>query len=220
MCTSWQSKPASANAAAISMCPLTPCSRRMHMRGFAAAFGGFNRINFTANGYEVLPLAVDAARKQQLNDNLMMFFTGFTRFSAQIQAKNDLTAKDKVARLKEMHALCDEAEHVLCGTGTLSEFGRLLDLTWRLKRGTGKAVSTDSIDALYARAMAAGAVGGKLLGAGGGGFLVFYVEKEQQAAVRAALSELLYVPFRFENDGTRVIHHTGEPQAQNGEAER
>ena len=186
----------------------------------AAAFGGFNRINFTANGYEVLPLAVDAARKQQLNDNLMMFFTGFTRFSAQIQAQNDLTAKDKVARLKEMHALCDEAEHVLCGTGDLAELGRLLDRTWCLKRGTGKAISTDSIDLLYARAMAAGATGGKLLGAGGGGFLVFYVEKEKRAAVKEALADLLYVPFRFEADGTRVIHHTGESLSLDEEAKR
>ena len=116
-----------------------------------------------------------------------------------------------MARLKEMYALCDEAERVLLDEAVpLCEFGRLLDLTWRLKRGTGSAISTDSIDALYARAVAAGAVGGKLLGAGGGGFLLFYVEKEKQAAVRAALADLLYVPFQFENGGTRVIHYTPE----------
>ena len=186
----------------------------------AAAFGGFNRIDFTKNGYEVNPVIVSPARKQALNENLMLFFTGFTRFSAQVQRQNDLTAADKVATLREMHALVDEAERVLVDkTVPLAEFGRLLDHTWCLKRGTSRAISTDCIDALYAKAMAAGAVGGKLLGAGGGGFLLFYVEKEQQAAVRAALSDLLYVPFAFEEGGTRVIHYTPESYTPHGEVQ-
>ncbi|MBQ9801546.1 MAG: kinase [Clostridia bacterium] len=177
----------------------------------AAAFGGFNRINFTADGYEVLPLIISPERKAALNDNLMMFFTGFTRFSAHIQKKNNLTAGDKVAQLREMHALVDEAERVLVDKNApLAEFGRLLDHTWKLKRGTSSAISTEGIDALYAKAIAAGATGGKLLGAGGGGFLVFYVEPDKQASVKAALSSLLCVPFRFENGGTRVIHYTPE----------
>ncbi|MBE6604376.1 MAG: kinase [Ruminococcaceae bacterium] len=177
----------------------------------AAAFGGFNRIDFTAGGYEVRPVILSPERKQALNDNLMMFFTGFTRFSAHIQQQNNLTAAEKVAQLKQMHALVDEAERVLVDTAVpLGEFGRLLDTTWRLKRGTSSAISTEGIDALYEKALAAGAVGGKLLGAGGGGFLLFYVEKEKQAAVRAALADLLYVPFAFEDGGTRVIHYTPE----------
>lgn len=186
----------------------------------AAAFGGFNRIDFTKNGYEVNPVIVSPARKQALNENLMLFFTGFTRFSAQVQRQNDLTAADKVATLREMHALVDEAERVLVDkTVPLAEFGRLLDHTWCLKRGTSRAISTDCIDALYAKAVAAGAVGGKLLGAGGGGFLLFYVEKERQAAVRAALSDLLYVPFAFEEGGTRVIHYTPESYTPHGEVQ-
>ena len=92
----------------------------------------------------------------------------------------------------------------------LSEFGRLLDHTWRLKRGTGSAVSTDSIDSLYEKGIAAGAKGGKLLGAGGGGFLVFYAEPERQQAVREAMQGLLEIPFRFENGGTRVIYYQPE----------
>ena len=177
----------------------------------AASFGGFNRINFDADGYEVLPLIIAPERKKQLNQNLMMFFTGFTRFSSDVQEANFAGKKDKTAQLKEMLSLVDEAERVLTDKETsLDEFGRLMDHTWKLKRQTGAAVSTDSIDGLYAKGMAAGALGGKLLGAGGGGFLVFYVEPDKQEAVRKAMQKLMYIPFEFENGGTRVIHYTPE----------
>ena len=110
-----------------------------------------------------------------------------------------------------MYDLVDEAEMVLIDkTRDLDDFGRLLDKTWKLKRQTGGSVSTNSIDGLYARGTEAGALGGKLLGAGGGGFLVFYVQPEKQEAVRTAMSDLMYIPFEFENGGTRVIHYTPE----------
>lgn len=177
----------------------------------AAAYGGFNRINFGPNGYEVLPVIISPERKQRLNDNLMMFFTGFTRFSSEVQKANAATKVDKTAQLKQMLALVDEAEEVLVDkTRDLDDFGRLLDKTWRLKRQTGAAVSTDNIDGLYEKGIQAGALGGKLLGAGGGGFLVFYVQPEKQQAVREAMSDLMYIPFRFEDGGTRVIHYTPE----------
>lgn len=177
----------------------------------AAAYGGFNRINFNAEGYEVLPLIISPERKKCLNDNLMMFFTGFTRFSSDVQKANAATKTDKIAQLKEMLSLVDESEKILVNKySDLSEFGRLLDHTWRLKRQTGGAVTTSSIDILYEKGIKAGALGGKLLGAGGGGFLIFYVEPEYQAAVREAMSDLLYIPFEFENGGTRVIHYTPE----------
>lgn len=177
----------------------------------AASYGGFNRINFNADGYEVLPLIISPERKRELNSNLMMFFTGFTRFSSDVQKANKLDKKDKIGQLKEMYSLVDDAEKVLTNKNAdLNEFGRLLDHTWKLKRQTGAAVSTDSIDGLYAKGMAAGALGGKLLGAGGGGFLVFYVEPERQKAVREAMSDLMYIPFEFENGGTRIIHYTPE----------
>lgn len=177
----------------------------------AASFGGFNRINFNESGYEVLPVIISPERKEELNNNLMMFFTGFTRFSSEVQIANAATKTDKTVQLREMLSLVDEAEHVLTDKSVqLSEFGRLLDHTWKLKRQTGSAVSTNSIDELYNMGMKAGATGGKLLGAGGGGFLVFYVEPEYQASVKAAMSELLYVPFKFENSGTRVIHYSPE----------
>lgn len=177
----------------------------------AAAYGGFNRINFGPNGYEVNPVIISTERKKQLNSNLMMFFTGFTRFSSEMQIANNVAAKDKIHQLRDMLALVDDAEKVLTDKDcNLDEFGRLLDITWKLKRQTGAKISTDNIDGLYARAMKNGALGGKLLGAGGGGFLVFYVQPEYQESVKKAMSDLLYVPFEFENGGTRVIHYTPE----------
>lgn len=177
----------------------------------AAAYGGFNRIDFGPDGYEVQPVIISPERKKQLNNNLMMFFTGFTRFSSDVQKANAAGGKDKKAQLKEMCALVDEAEKVLTNKAAdLDDFGRLLDHTWKLKRQTGAAVTTDSIDGLYAKGVAAGALGGKLLGAGGGGFLVFYVQPEKQDAVRRAMQDLMHIPFAFENGGTRVIHYTPE----------
>ena len=178
----------------------------------AASFGGFNRINFNEDGYEVLPVIISPERKKQLNDNLLMFFTGFTRFSSDVQKANSSSSpKDKNAMLREMYSLVDDAEKVLTEkTADLDDFGRLLDHTWKLKRQTGSAVSTNSIDGLYSRSIEAGALGGKLLGAGGGGFLVFYVQPEYQENVRKAMSDLMYIPFEFENGGTRVIHYTPE----------
>lgn len=177
----------------------------------AASYGGFNRINFNSDGYEVLPLIINPERKRQLNNNLMMFFTGFTRFSSDVQKANASNKSDKVNQLKEMLALVDEAEKVLVDKQSdLDEFGRLLDHTWRIKRKTGNTVSTNSIDELYDKGLKAGALGGKLLGAGGGGFLVFYVEPDKQEKVKKAMEDLLYIPFEFEDGGTRVIHYSPE----------
>ena len=177
----------------------------------AASFGGFNRINFSADGYEVMPVIISPERKSRLNDNLLMFFTGVTRFSSDVQKANKQGYHDKTAELKEMLSLVDDAERVLTDkTADLDDFGRLLDHTWKLKRQTGAAISTDSIDALYSKGIAAGALGGKLLGAGGGGFLVFYVQPDYRESVMNAMSDLLYIPFRFEDGGTRVIHYSPE----------
>ncbi|MBE5707030.1 MAG: kinase [Erysipelotrichaceae bacterium] len=178
----------------------------------AASFGGFNRINFGPDGYEVHPIIISQNRKKQLNDNLMMFFTGFTRFSSEVQKANAASSPvDKKEMLMRMYKLVDEAEEILVNSDRdLDDFGRLLDVTWKLKRQTGGSVSTNSIDKLYEQGIEAGALGGKLLGAGGGGFLVFYVQPEKQEAVKKAMSHLMYIPFKFENEGTRVIHYSPE----------
>ena len=176
----------------------------------AASFGGFNKISFNADGYTVSPVIISPERKLRLNDNLMLFFTGFSRFSPDIQVEAEKSLKSKEAQLLEMLQLVDEAEQVLTSKTDLTEFGKLLDYTWKLKRGITSKVSTDSIDAIYDKAIKAGATGGKLLGAGGGGFLLFYVEADKQKNVHEALEDLLYVPFEFETAGTQVIHYTPE----------
>ena len=140
-----------------------------------------------------------------------MFFTGFTRLSSDIQKTNLVNQKDKIKQLEEMHSLVDDAEQILTDkTSDLNEFGRLLDYTWQLKRQTGSAISTNRIDELYSKGIEAGATGGKLLGAGGGGFLLFYVQKENQENVMRAFQDLLYIPFEFESNGTRIIHYSPE----------
>jgi len=177
----------------------------------AASFGGLNRIDFKEDRYHVNPVIISPERKEALNNNLMLFFTGFTRFSADIQKNTQTTMQDKLKQLEQMHHLVDEAQAVLEDKHSdLDDFGRLLDVTWKLKRQTGSSISTGSIDELYAKGMKAGALGGKLLGAGGGGFLLFYVTPEKQKEVKQALSNLMEVPFKFENSGTRVIYYTPE----------
>ena len=176
----------------------------------AASFGGFNRIDFKSDGYTVSPIVFSTDRKKNLNDRLMLFFTGFSRFSSDIAKSQIKATKDKKAELLEMKALVDDVQRLLVSDGDLNEFGRLLDYTWKLKRGITSDISNNDIDALYKKAIDAGAIGGKLLGAGGGGFLLFYVEPEYQENVRSTLEDLIYVPFEFENEGTRIMYFRPE----------
>lgn len=174
----------------------------------AAAYGGLNRIDFHDNDFSVHPIIIHPNRKQELDENLLLFYTGVQRFSSDIQADTFAKPVDKSRQLLDMLALVDEAEKILTDKNTsLNEFGKLLDSTWKLKRGTGSKVSNCSIDELYDMAINAGALGGKLLGAGGGGFLLFYCEKEKQPALIKALDKLMIVPFKFENDGAQVLYY-------------
>ena len=179
----------------------------------AAAYGGFNRINFNTDGtYDVIPVSIDPQRKNALNDNLLLFFTGFTRFSSEMQTINASSpGVNRSSSLLEMLELVDEAQNVLeNGSRDLDDFGLLLDRTWRLKRQTGSAVSTEGIDRLYEKAIKAGALGGKLLGAGGGGFLLFYATPQNRNAVMEEMRDLLHVPFRFENSGAAILYYSPE----------
>lgn len=177
----------------------------------AASFGGLNRIDFDEQGYRVNPIIISNERKEKLNNNLMLFFTGFTRFSAEIQKSTTSTLDEKKKQLNKMLELVDEAQDILENNERdLDDFGRLLHLTWELKKQTGSEISTNTIDSYYNRGIKAGALGGKLLGAGGGGFLLFYVPKNKQALVRSELTDLLEVPFEFEKSGTRVVYYAPE----------
>lgn len=175
----------------------------------AAAFGGFNRIDFAADGFTVTPIYLSPAYSATLSENLMLFFTGVSRYSMELQAALGAALDEKTAELCRMSDMAKEAHALLARGGSPDDFGRMLDEAWRLKRRMTDRITNPQIDTLYEKAMAAGALGGKLLGAGGGGFLLFYVPKEQQAAVRAALDGLMEVPFAFEEDGSRVVINTG-----------
>lgn len=184
----------------------------------AASFGGLNRIDFRDGRYKVQPIIISPERKKHLNNNLMLFFTGFTRFSSEIQQSTSATMKEKTAQLLKMLKIVDEAEKVLTDkTSDLNDFGRLLDQSWRLKKQTGAKISTGSIDELYEKGLKAGALGGKLLGAGGGGFLLFYVEEDKQEQVSKALDGLMRVPFAFEDSGTQIIYYTPETYIPRGD---
>lgn len=186
----------------------------------AAAYGGLNRIHFHSNGYEVTPIIISPERKNTLNHNLLLFFTGFSRFSSEIQLNTEkaLQKSDKRSELLHMLELVDESETILTDeNASLKEFGRLLDYTWKLKRGISQSISTDAIDDIYKKALSAGALGGKLLGAGGGGFLLFYAEPEKHKSIISKLSDLLYVPFCFVDSGSRIIHYTPESYEPTGE---
>ncbi|MBR4470684.1 MAG: kinase [Erysipelotrichaceae bacterium] len=177
----------------------------------AASYGGFNRIDFDKYGYTVTPIGITDRRKNELNDNLMLFFTGFSRFSADIQSDTRKNIRKNNDTLIQMKGMVNEACSILTNElRNLDEFGRLLHDSWLLKRSMGSKISTDEIDTIYERAIKAGALGGKLLGAGGGGFTLFYVPKQFQKAVKEELSDLLLVPFRFEGEGTSVIYYVPE----------
>ena len=176
----------------------------------AVSFGGLNRIDFENGEYHIRPIIINPERKKLLDNNLLLFFTGFTRLSSEIQEAAKEAMSKKTKQLDEILAIVDEAQDVLENSERdLDDFGRLLDKTWQLKRQLSNEVTTSKIDELYQVGIEAGALGGKLLGAGGGGFLLFYVPQKKQRAVRRAL-KLMEVPFEFEDEGTRVIYFAPE----------
>ena len=173
----------------------------------SAAFGGFNRIAFRPDGsFDLQPIVLPAERRNELESHLMLFFSGISRYSSDVaQAKIDNIAA-RGAELKAMYEMVDQAIAILrTRTTPIGQFGELLHEAWSLKKRLSDRVSTQFIDDIYETARSAGAVGGKILGAGGGGFVLFFVPPERQDAVREALKELIYVPFRLESAGSRIV---------------
>jgi D-glycero-alpha-D-manno-heptose-7-phosphate kinase len=174
----------------------------------AAAYGGFNKIVLLPNGdFVVEPVIISQERLQILQDHCLMFFTGVSRTASDIAKQQIESANDKKTELYTMRQLVDEALTVLTTGADLSEFGKLLDESWQLKRSLSNKISPGFIDDMYKAAREAGAYGGKLLGAGGGGFLLFFAKPEDHPRIKQKLNDLLHVPFKFEPSGSSIIFY-------------
>ncbi len=173
-----------------------------------AAFGGFNRIDFSGEGnIDIKHVTVKPERLESLQAHLMLFVTRLSRTASEKTVRQIKQTPNRKRELTEMHRMVDGAIDILSGKGDLVEFGKLLHESWQLKRSLTNKISTPYTDFLYETATRAGATGGKLLGAGGGGFILFFVKPELQPKVREALSGVLYVPFRFESSGSQIIFY-------------
>ena len=173
----------------------------------AAAYGGFNKITFRGDDeIEVEPIILQKEKIKQLQSHLMLFFTGFHRFASDIAKSQIENTPNKKRELTLMVRMVDNAIDILNNREIL-EFGKLLDKAWRLKKTLSEKISNSHIDKIYERAIKAGAIGGKLLGAGGGGFILFFVQPEKQPEVRKELRDLLEVPFNFESEGSKIIYY-------------
>jgi D-glycero-alpha-D-manno-heptose-7-phosphate kinase len=173
----------------------------------AAAYGGFNRIDFQANGaFDVTPMVIPRLRSQLLNEHLMLFFTGFSRIAETIAKSKVDNFESREKHLLRMKAMVDEAQKIIQSSdGSLDDFGKMLHEGWELKKELSDKVSNDDIDAIYQAGINNGAHGGKILGAGGGGFILFYARPEVQPAIRKALHKLIEVDFKFEYGGSKII---------------
>lgn len=178
-----------------------------HQDQVAVAFGGLNRIDFHRDGFfEVNPIPISQRRRELLEQHLMLFFTGVVRDSAKVAAAQIANVHYSTGNLMRIHKQVDQAIQVLTDTDCdIREFGHMLHEGWHLKKSLSDRVSTSHIDSIYKRAMVAGALGGKILGAGGGGFMLFFVPPARREAVADALKELTHVPFRFERAGSHVV---------------
>jgi D-glycero-alpha-D-manno-heptose-7-phosphate kinase len=179
---------------------------------YASAFGGLNIYEFKTDG-EVVVKSVDVTRDviQELESNLLMFYTGDQRSASSIltEQKKNIKSEDKIATLKKMVAMVEDARQSL-ESNRLDEFGKILHENWLLKRSLASGITNPTINEAYDAAIGAGAIGGKLLGAGGGGFLLFYVPKSHQNQVTDSLKSLRKFDFKFEEEGSKLIHYSDE----------
>jgi len=172
-----------------------------------AAYGGINRINFSHDGsFDVQPVVITPERRTALNDHMMLFFTGFARTAAVVEAEKIANLGSHKTQLRALGAMVDEGMQILQSpNGDVTEIGELLNEGWRLKKEMSDKVTTGAIDEIYDAAMGAGALGGKLLGAGGGGFLLMFVAPENQGKVRESLADLTHVTIKIGSPGSRIV---------------
>lgn len=174
----------------------------------AAAFGGFNRIDFGGHhNISVSPIILPKKTIEDLQDNLMLFFTGFSRTASHVAGKYVKTIEEKKHELSLMKDMVGVSIDLL-NNNNLDGFGRLLNESWRVKKSISNVISNTEIDAIYDKAMKSGALGGKLCGAGNGGMLLLYVQKDRQSKVKKALKSLLHIPFRFDFMGSQIIMYS------------
>jgi D-glycero-alpha-D-manno-heptose-7-phosphate kinase len=171
-----------------------------------AAYGGLNHVLFHAGGgFTVRPVTLPRERVEELSRRLMLFYTGTSRTSSHVAESWLADIGSRRELLRRTGQLVDEGLEILRGTADLSAFGALLDTNWQLKRALASRVSSPEFDGMYDAARRAGALGGKLTGAGGGGFLLLFVPEGREGAVREALRGLLDVPFRLESSGSQIV---------------
>ena len=177
-----------------------------------AAYGGFNRINFNTDGsIEVKRMLTSPTRLAELEQHLALYFTGFSRTASEVAREQVRITPHKKKELEMMRQLVDEAETIVTTPGrSLDEFGSLLDESWQIKRTLTQRITNSTINEIYEAGINAGALGGKLLGAGGGGFMLFFVPPERREALRMRLRKLLCVPFSFSNKGSHVVVYEPE----------
>jgi D-glycero-alpha-D-manno-heptose-7-phosphate kinase len=186
-----------------------------------AAYGGFNHVNFMQNGdVSVRPVIMSAEAMRHFNDHLMLFYTGIKRTAADVADSYVPNIKDKKRQLRIMKDLVEEALSVLGKGGDFNEFGTLLHEAWQAKRSLSSRVSNTQVDEMYEAALTAGALGGKITGAGGGGFMLLFVSPERQKKVRDALKAQIHVPFRIDNTGCQIIYFQHEEDYSRQEHDR
>lgn len=174
----------------------------------SAAFGGFNLVEFKKDGdFSISPIIIEKKRLDLFKSHLMLFFTGFSRTASEIAVEQIKNIKEKNTELNTMYKMVFEGIKILTGEADISEFGKLLNEAWQIKRGLSNKITTSEIDDIYASALKAGAIGGKLLGAGGGGFMLIFAKPESQPGIKNRLNKLLCVPFDFESTGSQVIFY-------------
>lgn len=173
----------------------------------SAAFGGFNRIEFKTDGsFDVVPVILPKEKMERLEEHCLLYFTGVSRFASEIAQSKIANFKNRMSELKTMKSMVDEAISILHSEhSSVADFGGLLHQSWLYKRSLSDKVSTPLIDQIYEDAIRAGALGGKILGAGGGGFLLLFVRPEQQEKVKEKLKNFIHVPFKFEHSGSKIV---------------